>query len=380
MAIWKFSQKAGILAFLLFLILFCSGCGAKWNGRVVYLQDGKAIIRPEGESKIKNGQKVLIYRHKTITHPVNDAILGTITDKIGEFPVTWVRNNTVTVQVPEPEFSMIMIDDQVIASSGSIKSITGAIYEVGRIEDIESDGKTVQFSTISGARMEAGGLLSVISYKNVVTPPYSDEILAVTVEPAANLQITKSESKGLFSATYKLLDEKLGWIELGDTVISRTGDMTPEKFWFQDVPNGFDKSWLFHRNYLKANRYYDSGLYREAILELDYVMKMEPNYKDAPYLLGLCYTNINRNEEAIKQFKDIITQNPNDAKSLLALGYIYLKDDNLTEAIKIYEKLTVLIPENPELWMDIGDIYSKLGDNQKSEQAYAKSLEFSKAR
>lgn len=374
MAIWKISQKVVIL----FLILFCSSCGAKWQGKIVYLQDGKAIIRPEIQDKIKNGQKVLIYRHKTITHPITNAVLGDINDKIGEFPVAWVRDKTITVSIPEPEFSMIMVNDQAIAARGSIKPKIGSIYEVGKIDNVETDGRTIHFTANPGVHIGAEGLLTVIKYKDIVVPTNSNEILAVAVEPVANLQVKKTDAGGKFSATYNLQDEKLDWIELDDIVVSRTGDMVAERFWFQDTPYSFDRSWLFKRNYLRGIRYYDSGLYREAILEFDDVIKADPNYKDATYLLGLCYVNINRNEEAIKQFKDILSRNPDDAKSLLALGYIYIKDGNLAEAVKLYEKLTTLIPENPELWMDIGDIYSTLGDSQKAELAYKKALETEK--
>ena len=176
-------------------------------------------------------------------------------------------------------------------------------------------------------------------------------------------------------ASYDLLDEKLGWIESGDTVVKFTGDMLTERRYFHDPPAGFSEEWIFGRNYLRAIRHYGSGNYREAILELDDVAKMDPDYRDANYLLGLCYANLNRHEEAAKHFEALVKQKPDEAKVRAALAYMYLKQEKPQEAAEAYEKLANLLPDNPEVWTDMGDIYRTLDDNQKAEQAYKKALE-----
>jgi hypothetical protein len=379
------NELSGYLKNFAFLILVCLvncvsflACGSAWHGRVIYLQDNKAVFQPEGDNKIKPGQKIRIYRYKSITHPVSNVLLGDITDKIGEFSVIRVGKNTVIAKVTDPEFSMMMVDDEAVSVRGSVKPMIGSVDEIGRIVNLDTASKTVEFTTKMGLSGFSDGALTVIKYADTVIPPYSEEVLAIAVKPVAELQIKRTDAEGRYTAIYNLLDEKLGWVEIGDMVVKRTGDMIFENLWFQDTPDGFDESWIYNRNYLHAIRYYNSGLYREAILELDDVIKINPDYKDSPYLLALCYENIARHEDAIAQYKNILIKKPDDAKTLMSLGYLYMNRNMLKEAAEAYEKLTVIIPENSTLWTDLGDIYQMSGENQKAERAYKKAVEIDK--
>jgi tetratricopeptide (TPR) repeat protein len=216
--------------------------------------------------------------------------------------------------------------------------------------------------------------LTVVEYSGTVIDPDTGESLAIAVKPVADLQVTKIDDD-IIHASYRLVDEKIGWIETDDVVVRRTGSMTVENLWFQDPPDGFSQDWIFGRNYWHAIRQYNSGLFREAILELNDVVQIDPEYKDAAYLLGLCYANLNRYEEAVSTFRGILDREPDDAKTLTSLAYAYLKQNKLQEAADTYEKLTSISSGNPEVCLDLGDIYRTLGDHQKAEQAYRKALE-----
>gem|GEM_PF-2600464 len=357
----------------------CIGCGSAWHGRAVHLENGKVVIQPVGDGKIESGRKILIYRQKTITHPVTDEVLGTIRDNIAEIPVLRVRDRTVTAAAVEPEFDMMMVDDQAIAVRGSVKPPTGSVDELGRIREVDAEDRKASCQlpprTRGRGTIDPGDVLTVIRYVGTVIDPDSGEILAISVEPVANLQVTEVDTDGRLWASYDLIDEKLGWVEIDDIVVRRTGDMLTERLWFQDPPDGFSEAWIFGRNYLRAISHYDSGRYREAILELDDVVQMDPKYGDAAYLLGLCYANLNRYEEATTRFKDLLERRPGDAKTLATLAYAYLNQGKLQEAAESYEKLARLLPGDSKVWTDIGDIYSALGDRQKAEQAYRKALE-----
>ncbi len=363
-----------LCAFLCFVV----GCGSGWRGRIVHLGDGKVVLQPEGEGKIKSCRKILIYREKTIIHPVTGQVMGTIKDDIVETPVLWVRDRTVTATADEPYFSMMMVDDQAAAVRGSVKTMTGSVREVGKITEVNAEGKTIVMAVTLGETISPEDSLTVIRYSEIVREPDTGDFLAVAVVPVADLEATKVNADGQLRAAYSLMNEKLGWIEIDDVVVSRTGDMLTEPLWFQDPPDGFSEAWVFGRSYMRAIRHYDAGRYREAVVELNEVLQADPEYREAAYLLGLCYANLNRHEEAAAQFKKIAAYRSDDAKTWAALAYAHLKQGNLQEAAESYEKLARLLPGDSKVWMDIGDIYRMLDDPQKAKQAYKKALEINK--
>jgi len=360
------------IAFCIFLC-FTMGCGSAWRGRIAHLEDGKVIIQPEGEGKIKSGKKLLIYRQKDVTHPVTGEALGTIKDDIAKIPVLRVRDRSVTATADEREFSMMKIGDQVVPVRGSIKQPAGSVQEVGKIRTLNAQESSVEIAVAPEIMVAHGDTLTVAKYATIVARSENpDAVLAVAVEPVAHIRVTEVISSELIRASYELVDKKLGWIEIDDTVVKLTGDMLSERLWFQDPPVGFSEDWIFGRSYLRALRHYDAGRYREAILELSDVNQ---EYKDTGYLQGMCYANLDRHEEAAAHFGELTKRKPDDAKIWTALAYAYLKQEKLREAAEAYEKLAYLLADNSEIWIDVGDIYRKLGESQKAEQAYRKALE-----
>ncbi len=334
------------------------------------------MIQPEVSGRIKNGHRLLIYRETTITHPVTDEVLGTVRDNIVVVPVLRVRKHTITAIASEPEFGMIELGDEAKSVRGSVKPLAGSVYEIGQIGDIDAENRKASCQVLPGVEMPSlGDDLTVVRYAGAVTAPDTDEVLAVIIEPVANLRVTEIDAGGQLRASYKLVDKKLGWIETGDAVVKRTGNMLTESFWFQEPPDGFSESWVYGRKYLRAVRFYNSGDYREAILELKDVVQIDPDYADAAYLLGLCYESLNRHGEAEKVFKESLERRPADAKVWTALAYLYLKQGKFQAAVKSYEKLGHLLPGDSKVWTDMGDIYRMMGDQQKAGQAYRKALE-----
>jgi predicted negative regulator of RcsB-dependent stress response len=358
------------LCILICITFFAIGCAPSWNGKIVYLENGKLVIQPESDSKIKNGQKLLIYRQKTITHPVTKEEFGTIKDNIAEVSVLWVNNKTVTAFSKEPWFDMMMVDDNATAIRGTERLWSGSVIEIGRIKSIDESSKTVEVSIIPDKAIFPGETLTVVKYTDAITNPESDDIIAIAVESVAILNQNKDNK-----FTYDLIDKTLGWIEVDDFVVKRTGDMQKESRWFQDPPESFSKEMIFQRNYLRAIDNFNNNLYKETMLELEVVNKANPNYKDVGYLTGLCYAKLNRYDEAIKYFNEYLKQNQDDARAWTELAYIYLNQNKLSESAEAYEKLANLMPAEPTIWVDMGDIYRQLGNQQKAKQAYMKALE-----
>lgn len=369
MALRKINQLI-IYYFLIFITLFAIGCAPSWNGKIVYLENGKLLIQPESNTEIKSGQKLMIYRQKTITHPVTKEELGTIKDNIAEVSVLWVNKKTITAYAKDPWFDMMMIDDNAIAVNGSEKQLNGSAVIIGKIKSINESNKTVKLSISTNEAILSDEVLAIVKYTDIISNPESDENLAIAVEPVANL-IQKPD--GEFA--YDVIDKTLGWVEADDVVVKITGDMIKESRWFQDPPDEFSKEMIFKRNYIRAIRDFNHGLYKEAMLELDFVNKSNPNYEDSKYLTGLCYAKLNRYDDAIKHFREYLGQNGNDVRAWTELAYIYLRQNKLSEALEAYEKLANLIPDEPKIFVDMGDIYRQLGNQQKAEQAYIKALE-----
>ena len=356
------------ISLLCVFILFI-GCAPTWNGKVVYLDDGKLVIKPESTEKIKSGQKVLIYRQKTITHPITGEELGMIKDNIAEVPVVWVREKSVTAFAEDPWFDMMAVDDNAKAVRRSVKPSSGSVIEIGKVMDVDTKNRTVKIAIDQGKIPSSTENLVVIKYSDIIIDPDTEKPIALKVEPVATI---KKIDSSLFS--YEPVNT-ISWVEIDDIVVKRDGDMIKESIWFQDAPDNFSETSLFRRNYLKAIRYYNSQLYKEAIVELNIVIQSDPKYEDTAYLMGMSYAKLNRDEEAIKFLNDYISQNKSDVKALIILAYIYQKQGKLAESADIYEKLVDLMPKESQLWVDLGDIYQKIGDKNKAENAYKKALE-----
>ncbi|MGB9597605.1 MAG: tetratricopeptide repeat protein, partial [Candidatus Poribacteria bacterium] len=342
------------------------GCAPTWNGKVLYLDNGKLVIKPESTKKINSGQKILIYRQKTITHPITGEELGMIKDNIAEIPVIWVRDKTVTAFAEDPWFDMMAIDDNAKSVRGKVNPLNGSVVEIGKISDVDIRNKTVQIALNQRFLSDKENLVA-IKYSDIIIDPETEKPIAIKVEPTA---IVKQIDNNLFS--YEPIDT-ISWVEIDDIVVQKKGDMIKEFVWFQDVPDNFSETLLFRRNYLKAIRYYNSQLYKDAIVQLNTVIQADPKYEDSAYLLGMCYAKLNRDDDAIKFLDNYISQNQTDEKALIALAYIYQKQNKLTESIKTYEKLIEIMPKESQLWVDLGDLYQRAGDKDKAKNAYKKA-------
>ena len=78
-----------ILLFL-YCIAFSLGCGTKTEqklGIIKLVEHDIALVHLGNIGKIKNGDKVLVYREVKLTHPVSKEIMGKVRDEVGKFTV-----------------------------------------------------------------------------------------------------------------------------------------------------------------------------------------------------------------------------------------------------------------------------------------------------
>ncbi len=307
------------------------GCGSSWSGKIVYLKDGNILIKPDTTSKNKDVNKLLIYRQETVTHPVTGEILGKVRDDIAEVQTLMVMENIILAYSQQPWFSMMKINDRARQTKGSSKHLTGSIENIGEVEQILNE-HTLKIK-ITNNKTISEGTIAVIKYVDIVHDTETGDIIAVVLEPVAYLKMLDDTGR----ASYELLDKDLGWAEVGDSVVKLTGDLSNRTILFQ---SSFEHAsdLLYRRNYIHAIRYIDLGFYREAILELNEVSKFDPNYRDTDYLIGVCYSNLNRYEDAERIFNDCLKRADDDPKIWIALAYVYNKQNKIYDALRCYQR------------------------------------------
>ena len=125
---------------------------------------------------------------------------------------------------------------------------------------------------------------------------------------------------------------------------------------------------LAFENHKKENFFIAEKLYKK-------ILKYDPNYFDAIFLLGTLLIQIKNLEEGINFLKKAVLIQPNfaDAYHNLGLAFVELKEFNL--AIPYTQKAIKLQPENVEAYNNLGNIFKELRYFKKSKVCYEKAIQ-----
>jgi len=85
--------------------------------------------------------------------------------------------------------------------------------------------------------------------------------------------------------------------------------------------------------------YYNSGKYEEKIESYKQAIRIDPDYADAHYNLGNAYGRSGKYEEAIESYRQALRIDPDDARAHYNLGYVYGESGKYQEPS--YKKLSV---------------------------------------
>src|SRR5437763_5867538 len=86
------------------------------------------------------------------------------------------------------------------------------------------------------------------------------------------------------------------------------------------------------QKYLKAgNAYFDKGQYREAAIEYENAIQVDPRYAEAHYRLGLCDVRQFLYNAAYQEFNTTVGLEPNNTQAELQLGNLLLTARNFKE-------------------------------------------------
>jgi pentatricopeptide repeat protein len=142
--------------------------------------------------------------------------------------------------------------------------------------------------------------------------------------------------------------------------------------------------------YLLGTIYYEKGQLDLSIRSLQTAIRIDPEYEEALYYLGLCYLDRNWNRKAMKCFQQALELNPNKmeyqqavrlykehdegrhdqlsepATESFGLAEKFVNDRNYSEALECYRRAAQADPENPKILIPYALLCSHLNNNSEA--------------
>jgi tetratricopeptide (TPR) repeat protein len=118
----------------------------------------------------------------------------------------------------------------------------------------------------------------------------------------------------------------------------------------------------------------DSGLYPDAEISLQEVLRIKPDYEDAVYALARAYLGENKATLAEQQMRKYVAAKPNDAAGQYGLGYILMAEQKEDEARAAFERSVSLQPDQTESIFQLGLIAAQRGDDDSAREEFGKVL------
>ena len=135
-----------------------------------------------------------------------------------------------------------------------------------------------------------------------------------------------------------------------------------------------------------SDLYIQSGKLREAVVDSEEALKLNPNDLNARRVLGRIYARMigdaqqgRVNEEMLKksieQYQKISAQDPADVDTWLMLGRLHKIAQNSVDSEKAYKKALALDGENEDGLTGLAMVYSDLGDTKNATELLKKVAE-----
>lgn len=361
-------MKKTIILPVLCCVAFLMGCGAKTElkfGVIAIAEQDRALIDLGNIDKIKNGDRVLVYREAALTHPVNGETLGTVKDEIGKFKVedvqiTAMSSNHATIRFDAG--SSIEKGDKAVLADEVEKAEPRRVQPIGKVTYFDPESKVVEVGLFSTVDVKVGELLTVgRSFGFAQDMLHNSENLSasstfVEMRKLSELEV-KETAKSKVVLCRSLASRRSEFPEIDDPVVKLIDDKII--FWYSGLES-YSKDQSYKRYYRKAIRMYSAGEYWEAVELLKRVEKTggKINQADVQYLLGSSYKHLGVYDKAESFLKKSIELNPHDPNPMVELAYMYLSQNRSKEAAKILLRLAELMPDNPAVTEDL-DHYNK---------------------
>lgn len=122
--------------------------------------------------------------------------------------------------------------------------------------------------------------------------------------------------------------------------------------------------------------YFLNGDNDKAIQQYTEVLKVDKNYFDAYYNLGLVYIDDDNLTEAQKMFDKCIKISPKDYKGYLQKGIVLRNMEKYQQAISILQKADELSPRSSDIIYQIGMVAEAKGDKKIAIEIYNEALRY----
>jgi len=121
-----------------------------------------------------------------------------------------------------------------------------------------------------------------------------------------------------------------------------------------------------------------SGRYPEAIENFKKALKIEPQYLDARFLLGICYQQTKQLDEAIAAFRKIMEINKNFEPACIYLASVYMDKGELKKAEEVLGQVLLRNPCSAQAFYAQGVIAYRRGRLEESIKLWEKSTALDK--
>ncbi len=113
----------------------------------------------------------------------------------------------------------------------------------------------------------------------------------------------------------------------------------------------------------------------EEIEAYKMAIRINPDYADAHYNLGLAYGELDMHKEAIEAFKQAIRIRPDHADAHLNLGVACHKSGMYKESIEAYKEAIRINPDYADAHYNLACSYSLLGSVNKALESLGKAMD-----
>ena len=100
------------------------------------------------------------------------------------------------------------------------------------------------------------------------------------------------------------------------------------------------------------------------------VLKIEPNYIQAYYNLGIAFNNLKQKTKALECYKKVIEINPDLVSAYNNLGVILQETGQHKIALDYYEKAIKINPNHTNIYNNLGVVYQELGEQYKAKNCF----------
>lgn len=167
----------------------------------------------------------------------------------------------------------------------------------------------------------------------------------------------------------KRISEKLKLLKL-KTLIALHKDEEAKKYALKFVEK-FPQSYMAHK--LLAQLYEKEGNFNIALDEYIRVVDLNSTDLQMHYKVADLLYKTQKNEEAIIMLQDLLRMKPDYVDATKLLGNILYDEERFKEAISIYTEALKYNPTDYDLYYNMGMAFTRLNDFQKAKEFYEKA-------